>query len=886
MEKSSAGVMMTNEVSVYGNNELGEFSPRLETINMKLAPGEWLYVVGVNGSGKSTLARLLAGLQPEGMVGEVQRGFAGEGCSPIVLQQPRAQLFGETPWEEVTFALEWKGIAAAVLPMLADQALASAGLTELADEPWDRLSGGQQQLAAIAASTAIETPLIVLDEVTSMLDEENRDAVKQTARALHKNGTAVVWVTQRLDELESDSRVVAMGEGSIIYDGNATDFLYGKAGEQSPCEQCGLRLPYMALLGLELRELGQLRDPIPVSSEQWRIVLRDRIGIGQVVGEQRNRNLLPVNVSSSEGPEVDFDRQSESLPLHLDGLKWRNGVEGDPLTSGLTLIPGKITLLMGPNGVGKTTLLEKIAGLRAPEGLHITYGSSKILWREGGFGKQRLNVEALRQYSYACQSPEEGLFARSLQEELDYSLRPYKLSESEYMEQVDAALSAVGWDRAWLKRDPYLMSGGERRRSALSTVFVTPAKWLLLDEPTAGLDGPGHERVASQLEKVKKTGTGILLVSHDSDWALPLADFVLLLSVDGSIRQCSREELLAHPELLDEIGMKIPEWMETAQLLWRIGASSVQIWKPKYAAEELLKTWKSNEAHKDQMVENQPQSEWLKKQVASKRWKEEEKEKESNRKQTPRQHRLTGFDPRSVWLAYILISTGLFLLSNWTAIALGSAVVAVLLAAGNVSLWRWRGLIINYALFSIITSGLFVIVAGSGSSSGSGWLIVESFTGTLFSFARTMLVLLLGLAIPLVMTPLSLRRSLTQMSSINGKTPEWAHRLILMVTLMMRFVPVLLSLWERFVRIFLARGKSVSRKPWLAMRRLKDVSIPFLLALFRLADEVTLALESRGVGLQQSPTQAIRLKWKIRDYSLVVGALAVGCGLWLFTNLY
>jgi energy-coupling factor transport system permease/ATP-binding protein len=103
---------------------------------------------------------------------------------------------------------------------------------------------------------------------------------------------------------------------------------------------------------------------------------------------------------------------------------------------------------------------------------------------------------------------------------------------------------------------------------------------------------------------------------------------------------------------------------------------------------------------------------------------------------------------------------------------------------------------------------------------------------------------------------------------------------------MMRFVPVLLSLWERFTRIFLARGKSISKKPWLAVRRLKDVSLPFLLGLFRLADEVTLALESRGVGIHQRPTQATRLKWRLGDYGLVVGALTVGIGLWLFTHLY
>jgi energy-coupling factor transport system permease/ATP-binding protein len=222
----------------------------------------------------------------------------------------------------------------------------------------------------------------------------------------------------------------------------------------------------------------------------------------------------------------------------------------------------------------------------------------------------------------------------------------------------------------------------------------------------------------------------------------------------------------------------------------------------------------------------------------------------------------------------------LFLLTTWLGVLIGTAVVITLLMAGKVSLRRWQGLIINYVVFSVVTSGLFAIGAGSGS----GFFDMESFIGTLFSFVRTMLVLLLGLAIPLVMTPLSLRRSLEQMISIRGHTPQWAQRFILTVTLMMRFVPVLLTLWERFDRIFLARGKSITRKPSSLIRRLRDVSLPFLLALFRLGDEVALALESRGVGFQLNPTRAMRLKWRLRDYGMVVGALAIAFGLWVFTN--
>ncbi|MFC5472102.1 energy-coupling factor ABC transporter ATP-binding protein [Cohnella suwonensis] len=285
-------------VTVYGDvigiarEHDGDVHARLLEVDVTISPGEWVAIVGANGSGKSTLARIVAGLYPDVMYGEAERGFAGHRASPIVLQQPRAQLFGETPREEIAFALEWSGAPAEQFDALVERALAGAGLSGLRDEPWESLSGGQQQLAAIAAATAgaERKPLVVLDEATSMLDDRNRDEVMRLATALHRQGTAVVWVTQRLDELLPDMRVIAMKDGRIVHDGNAREFLYGSRADVvagadsdapfttiSPCLRAGLRLPYMPSLALELRRLGRLDDPLPVTADEWRMA-RERMG--------------------------------------------------------------------------------------------------------------------------------------------------------------------------------------------------------------------------------------------------------------------------------------------------------------------------------------------------------------------------------------------------------------------------------------------------------------------------------------------------------------------------------------------------------------------------------------------------------------------------------
>ncbi|WP_158629950.1 energy-coupling factor ABC transporter ATP-binding protein [Cohnella sp. AR92] len=268
--------LVIRHLSVRSEKESGDIAVRLEDVSLELSPGEWLYLVGVNGSGKSTLARILAGIYEAGASGYMDRGFAGEGAAAYVMQQPDAQLFADNPREEVTFALEWQAVPAEEIPRKVSRSLELAGLQELADSPWNELSGGQRQLAAVVASTANRTPLIVFDEATSMLDEEASHKVKRIAKQLHEQGTAIVWVTQRLEELEPDARAMALAEGTIRFDGTGREFLYGhlesgsKTGrEPTPCELCGLRLPYLAAFALELSALGAIGAPLPMTTEEW-----------------------------------------------------------------------------------------------------------------------------------------------------------------------------------------------------------------------------------------------------------------------------------------------------------------------------------------------------------------------------------------------------------------------------------------------------------------------------------------------------------------------------------------------------------------------------------------------------------------------------------------
>lgn len=843
----------------------------LDGVDWTLHQGEWVFVVGTNGSGKSTLGRIVAGL---GFPGELRaetwdRGFAGESPAPYVMQQPDAQLFATTPREEIVFALEWLGTESSAIPSLAAAALEEAGLSEAADLPWSELSGGQRQLAAVAAATAGQAPLLVLDEATSMLDSAAQARVRRLVRRLHREGSAVVWITQRIEELEPEHRVVAMADGRLAYDGSAGEFLYGEISEEGtrevpPCVRCGLRLPYEVELSRTL-------------NKRWRTYDRhtdDGCNHDERTGQTRP-NVRPRSEfgrqAPSEHPALAEDRRlpesaGPDCILRIDGWPMRGdeAARADRAGSSLTLQTGRIIVLLGPNGAGKSRLLEIAAGLLEAEGIAANYGGAPVPPRRGGGAARSSGLLA---YSYACQSPEEQLFARSVEGELDYVLRPYGLSAEQRRQAGLNALRAVGWDASWLARDPYAMSGGERRRTALVSALAPPAAWLLLDEPTAGLDAWGCDGLAESLAVERRKGRGILLVSHDPDWALPLADELLLLGSDGRIRHCEREALLEHPDWWEEMGLRQPASYSAARAAWNNGVEEARAWDIAAVAECVgsaqaitgngsvaarFAVWPRPTEADDAINTNK-----------------------SDGHRSPsgvRRDRLSRFDPRAVWLGYASLSLAMFAAPGWIGLASSAVLTAAIVVLARLPLRAYKAPIMAFAAFAVASTILSGLTGNSGAP-GQWWHADDSWA-TFRSFAKTWLVLVLGIGLPAAIQPLRLRRALAQVLPRRGAAGRRTQRLVLTVTLLLRFVPQLMAEWERYARIAIARGKDTAKSPAAWLRRLRSTAVPFMLSLFRMGETVTLALESRGIGRRDAPTDAERLRWQARD-SLLLAAIAI-----------
>jgi energy-coupling factor transport system ATP-binding protein len=243
----------------------------LRGVDLTVAEGEFVAVVGANGSGKSTLARLLGGLaRPTAATAAIVCGHdvaSDEGHLAVrrdvgvLFQNPDNQIVGATVEEDVAFGLENVALPSPEIARRVDEVLARFGLEALRLREPHLLSGGQRQRTALAGVLAVPRRVLVLDEPTAMLDPAGRDEVLAAVRTEAARGLTVVLVTQEMDEVLLADRAVALADGRAVFDGPPRELFADRALLRS----LSLGLPPAAEVGLALLERGALpRLPLTV----------------------------------------------------------------------------------------------------------------------------------------------------------------------------------------------------------------------------------------------------------------------------------------------------------------------------------------------------------------------------------------------------------------------------------------------------------------------------------------------------------------------------------------------------------------------------------------------------------------------------------------------
>ena len=253
---------------------------------------------------------------------------------------------------------------------------------------------------------------------------------------------------------------------------------------------------------------------------------------------------------------------------------------------------GEFLGIIGHTGSGKSTLIQHLNGLLQPtEGQILLHG--KDIWAEPKKIRDvRFRVGLVFQY------PEYQLFEETIAKDIAFGPKNQGLSEEEIDQRVRRAMAHVHLDYdKYAERSPFDLSGGQMRRVAIAGVLAMEPKVLILDEPAAGLDPRGRERILGMLQELhREGGVTIVMVSHSMDDCARLATRMIVMSKGELVLTDTPRNVFRQADLMRSIGLGVPE---AAELCGRLRAAGLQLPDDLFTQEELhdhlLRLWKEKQ---------------------------------------------------------------------------------------------------------------------------------------------------------------------------------------------------------------------------------------------------------------------------------------------------
>lgn len=258
----------------------------------------------------------------------------------------------------------------------------------------------------------------------------------------------------------------------------------------------------------------------------------------------------------------------------------------------LTIEDGEFVCIVGHTGSGKSTLVQHLNGLLKPT-------SGQVLVDGEDMNGENVDRRRIRQkVGLVFQYPEYQLFEETIAKDIAFGPKNQGLSEEEIDQRVRRAMAHVHLDYdKYAERSPFDLSGGQMRRVAIAGVLAMEPKVLILDEPAAGLDPRGRERILWMLQELhREGGVTIVMVSHSMDDCARLATRMIVMSKGELVLTDTPRNVFRQADLMRSIGLGVPE---AAELCGRLRSAGLQLPDDLFTQEELhdhlLRLWKEKQ---------------------------------------------------------------------------------------------------------------------------------------------------------------------------------------------------------------------------------------------------------------------------------------------------
>ena len=493
----------------WGWRHAGRKNPALSGVDLDIAPGERVLVLGPSGSGKSTLMGGLAGLLGGAEEGEATGTLTVDGIAPaeargrvgLLMQDPEAQVVLARVGDDVAFGMENLGVPREEIWPRVEESLAAVGLSVPLDHSTTELSGGQKQRLALASILAMGPGLLLLDEPTANLDPSGVAEVRGAVEAVvERTGATMVVVEHRVDVWASlVDRVIVVADGAIAADGPLREVLVQQG---DALRERGIWLPGDDVAA----EVGPAPEVAPASSG-------DVEESAESAGSAENGARTAAPIARVADLTIGYDK---AAPV-------RSGID-------LTIERGVSTCIVGANGAGKSTFVLTLAGLLPP-----LEGTVEIQTSDGTSGDPHdwTSKQLLGRMSMVFQEPEYQFLASTVAEELAIGPRAAGMTDEEIAPLVDEHLEALGLTKL-ARANPMTLSGGEKRRLSVATALISAPELLILDEPTFGQDRGTWLGLVRLLRAALARGVTLVSITHDPAFVAAMGQRVVDLGQVGT----------------------------------------------------------------------------------------------------------------------------------------------------------------------------------------------------------------------------------------------------------------------------------------------------------------------------------------------------------------
>lgn len=526
----------------FGFQYTAQAEPTLYDISLDIRKGEKVLICGPSGCGKSTLAHCVNGLIPNSYPGKTTGtltvgGQNAENLSLFdlskvvgtVLQDSDGQFIGLTVAEDMAFALENDCMDQKDMKALVDRVAQLVGVSGVLGHAPYEISGGQKQRVALGGVMVSGVDVLLFDEPLANLDPAaGKKAVELIDEIQKRTGCAVIIIEHRLEDVLHCpvDRVVLMGEGRILFDGDPDSLLCSDLLQKS-----GIREP-LYVTALKYAGVPLDRDQRLSYLPELRLTEADRRRVAdwffaqpEPKGEKAKKELLRAE-------DIDFTYEGGHHAL--------KGISA-------SIAEGEMLSIVGTNGAGKSTFSKVLCGFEIPQKGTLTLSGEDL-------SAYSIKERADR-IGYVMQNPNQMISKTGIFDEVALGLRNRGVPEEEVKPRVEKALKTCGLYpfRNW---PVSALSYGQKKRVTIASILVLEPKIILLDEPTAGQDLYHYTQIMDFLAELNRSGTTVVLITHDMHLMLEYTPRAIVFHDGHVIADTSAAEVLNSPEIVETAHLK------------------------------------------------------------------------------------------------------------------------------------------------------------------------------------------------------------------------------------------------------------------------------------------------------------------------------------------